>query len=361
MRTGNTAALTLACVAAWSLAACNRNAPRPATKPTPRYATAAASVDGAVFIAGGITRTGAGDVTVAAVEAYDPGDRAWTRCSPMPTARSFAAAAALDGRLYVFGGLDTSGRALDTVEAYDPRTDSWSTCPPMEAPLSRLAAVTHGHRTIVVTGGLDARERNATRLRVFLPGDDRIWLNLFPELPSGRHGLGLVDADDRTERMFAIGGYDESGPLATVDCWGVGLVRALDDDGKQLFADHWETDSETGETEFVKLDKDFMGYDWRPTPPLHEARGFHGVARIGRRIYAVGGRCRDIPPTEVLDLDDLEAGWRPAAPLPKDLCRFSLVAWRGHLLAFGGETGFGKSVNTDVLEYDPEADTWSVR
>jgi N-acetylneuraminic acid mutarotase len=57
----------------------------------------------------------------------------------------------------------------------------------------------------------------------------------------------------------------------------------------------------------------------------------------------------------------VSAGWRQAAALPKALCRFSLVAWNEHLLAFGGETEFGKAVNTDVLEYGPAADVWSVR
>ena len=73
------------------------------------------------------------------------------------------------------------------------------------------------------------------------------------------------------------------------------------------------------------------------------------------------GRCRDIPPTEVLDLDEIANGWRLAAPLPKDLCRFSMVAWEGRLLVFGGETDFGESVNTEVLEYAPDEDRWSVR
>ncbi len=57
----------------------------------------------------------------------------------------------------------------------------------------------------------------------------------------------------------------------------------------------------------------------------------------------------------------VDAGWKSLAPMPKDLCRFSMVAWNGHLLVFGGETDAGKAVNADVLEYDPGADKWTVR
>ena len=99
----------------------------------------------------------------------------------------------------------------------------------------------------------------------------------------------------------------------------------------------------------------------RPAPPPAEARGIFGAAVLGRRIYVVGGRVRDIPRTEILDIDDVAAGWKPAAPLPTDLCRLALVEWRGRLLAFGGETGSGNSVNEDVPEYHPSADAGSVR
>ena len=340
------------------LAACGQHPAGPVISPTPRYATVAAVVDGVVYVAGGIERGPVGDATTAAVEAYDPGERTWTRCAPMPTARSFGAAAALDGRIYVFGGLDAAGKALDVVEVYDPSRDAWSACPPMETALSRLAAVTHGGRGVLVAGGLDASDRNSAKQFWFAPRENNAWRGWSP-LPTARHGFGLADADDGTERMFAIGGYDESGPLSATDRWGVGTVRALDAAGNPRWPGATSTNPDTGEV--TKLDRDYKGYLWESAPPLHEARGFHAVARIGRRIYAVGGRSPVPPRTEILDMDAVPAGWQQAAPLPRDLCRFSLVAWDGHLLAFGGETDFGGSVNTDVLEYDPAVDTWSVR
>ena len=41
------------------------------------------------------------------------------------------AAAALDGKLYAFGGGGEGFQALKTVECYDPAKESWTPCAPM--------------------------------------------------------------------------------------------------------------------------------------------------------------------------------------------------------------------------------------
>lgn len=72
------------------------------------------------------------------VEAYDPQKNLWTRCTPMPSARtdpSIIATRDATGhvRIYSIGGRDfrTPGSGLATVEAYDPVSDTWSTKTPM--------------------------------------------------------------------------------------------------------------------------------------------------------------------------------------------------------------------------------------
>lgn len=51
----------------------------------------------------------------------------WATKSPMPTARYGAAAAVVNGIIYVIGGYN--GNYLATVEAYNPMSDTWSTTP----------------------------------------------------------------------------------------------------------------------------------------------------------------------------------------------------------------------------------------
>ena len=44
----------------------------------------------------------------------------WTNGAPMPTARSEIAGTILDGKIYIIGGFDGSGRSTTTSEFYDP-------------------------------------------------------------------------------------------------------------------------------------------------------------------------------------------------------------------------------------------------
>src|ERR687897_1364984 len=75
----------------------------------------------------------------------------WTRAAPMPTSRSEVAAAALDGRIYVAGGIAQWGTS-PAFEAYDPATDRWEELPPLPKAVHHLAAAATDDR-IYVTGG----------------------------------------------------------------------------------------------------------------------------------------------------------------------------------------------------------------
>ena len=69
---------------------------------------------------------------------YDPQANAWTQMESMGTARREHASAAVGGKLYVFGGWDEEGEALNTAEVYDPASGSWAQGPSLTA---REAAV----------------------------------------------------------------------------------------------------------------------------------------------------------------------------------------------------------------------------
>jgi hypothetical protein len=111
-----------------------------------------------VYAIGG--QDGSGQV-LASMEAYDPLQKTWTQMPPMPTARSFLAAAT--GRcptglpqpfqcIFAFGGFDGT-RVLSTVEVYNPGTNSWTEAPPMPTARASLAAVDGPDGQIYVIGG----------------------------------------------------------------------------------------------------------------------------------------------------------------------------------------------------------------
>jgi len=54
------------------------------------------------------------------MEVYDPAANSWTTIAPMKTAVQAAASVALNGELYVIGGMDAANATVATVQVYNP-------------------------------------------------------------------------------------------------------------------------------------------------------------------------------------------------------------------------------------------------
>ncbi|MGH8651544.1 MAG: Kelch repeat-containing protein, partial [Gammaproteobacteria bacterium] len=94
--------------------------------PEARGALAAAVLDDRILVVGGIGPLGlASDLF-----AYEPAADSWTKKTPAPTRRDYLAAGALRGLFYVAGGRERSlSRNLAALESYDPIKDTWRTEP----------------------------------------------------------------------------------------------------------------------------------------------------------------------------------------------------------------------------------------
>ena len=80
------------------------------------------------------------DKSVNSAYVYDPQADAWTQLASMGIARRLHASAAVDGKLYVFGGISPVDR-LSTAEVYDPASDSWMPVTSLTSARSSLVAV----------------------------------------------------------------------------------------------------------------------------------------------------------------------------------------------------------------------------
>ncbi|HEX9222464.1 MAG TPA: kelch repeat-containing protein [Candidatus Acidoferrales bacterium] len=128
--------------------------------PTPARAGAASgdtTHGGFLYVIGGENSTG----VLADLQRYDPVTDMWTPLMPMTTARAGAAAAVIDDGIFVIGGRKSTngpcsgGPYLQTVEKYDIDTDTWSPVAQLPSARSDLAAVAHGGK-IFVFGGCDS-------------------------------------------------------------------------------------------------------------------------------------------------------------------------------------------------------------
>jgi N-acetylneuraminic acid mutarotase len=118
--------------------------------PEPVQSAAVAVVNGKIYLIGGRTETyatvTASSAASTAVQEFDPETKGWRPRQPMPTARTGAAAAVRDGKVFVVGGA-SAGQAVAIVEIYDPATDTWTTG-------TRLRTARTGHGVASVQGRL---------------------------------------------------------------------------------------------------------------------------------------------------------------------------------------------------------------
>ncbi|MBI4465118.1 MAG: hypothetical protein HY647_10475 [Acidobacteria bacterium] len=170
---------------------------------TPRGASGVAALDGRIYVAGGLV----GAVSVNHLEAYDPASNTWTRLAPMPTARDHLTAQAVGGKFYAISGRQ-SGVVLTVNEEYDPAANTWRFRARIPTARGGIGSGTLAGR-IQVFGGegpSGTLEGTFSQNEEYDPVADT-WRALAP-MPTPRHGL--YGATVEGKRLFAPSG----GPLA---------------------------------------------------------------------------------------------------------------------------------------------------
>ena len=132
-------------------------------KPCPmaRYSAAAAVLDGAIWVAGGRTVSGGG---TGRLDRYDPTADRWDTLAPIPPSPATGqqvggglAMAAAGGKLVAFGGewfqRGGGGGVFAETWLYDPATDRWERGPDMRTPRHGLAAAAVDGVVYAIAGG----------------------------------------------------------------------------------------------------------------------------------------------------------------------------------------------------------------
>ena len=114
-----------------------------------------ATLDGSVYVIGGY-RT-ASFAQVSDVYRYDPAADVWTRLTNLPSSRGAAAAAAIDGKIYVAGGESHDYHiegVLRDVEVFDPALNDWYRLPAMPTVRHGVNVAAYNGKLFVVGGHL---------------------------------------------------------------------------------------------------------------------------------------------------------------------------------------------------------------
>lgn len=272
----------------------------------PRSEMPAAAIGGLIHVPGGFMETAQGAAGQAFHEVYDPGTDEWSRLADMPEPRHHHMAAAVEGRLYVFGGFSDAGSSTTigtNTWRYSPASDEWEALADMPAPVAAGAAVPDGD-SIVLIGGVPT----GTAVYRYSISDDR-WEELPPLQTAREHNAAVVVAGT----IHVLGGR-----------WAgmtSGSVEVL----------------EPGATA------------WVDGPEMLEPRsGF--AATVWRGAVVVGGGedlgdLRTLTSVEVLTSTD----WVSDAPLPVPLHGFAFVTVDDDLYSVGGSRRAGFVSNSGEM------------
>ena len=174
--------------------------------PTARAGLAIAVVGDSIYAIGGRTATAGpctGDGALATVERYDIASDTWTPVASLLAPRSDLAAAAVGGKIYVFGGCDNAGTFLADVDVYNPVTDTWSTAPAnMPTARAGMYAVATKGGTVYVIGGWDGVGPGLSTNEAYKVSQDTWTPGLLP-MPTHRAEVGAVGHGGR---IYIVGG-----------------------------------------------------------------------------------------------------------------------------------------------------------
>lgn len=271
----------------------------------------------------------------------------WQRRTQAPTARQEVASASLDGRVWVIGGLTSAG-ASNVVESYDPAADRWSAGPSLPLAVHHAAAAVY-HGEIVVLGGfVDASSLYAQATDRAFALRDGAWV----ELPRLRRPRGAAAAAVVGDSLVLAGGRDAAiliGPTEIFDgrAWRdaepIPTRRdhlAAVSDGRSVFTVGGRFLS-PGATSAAFERFDPAANAWERLPAMPTARGGLAAALVAGRVVTAGGEDPTGAFGDVEAYDTASGAWSALAPLPTPRHGLALERVGNQILALVGGTAYG--------------------
>ena len=266
--------------------------------PVAREMVAVDALGGLVYVAGGNSPSGPS----VNVDAYDPVTNSWSARPPLPRPRWFGnGGATLQGKLYVPGGFDGSGRATNTNFRFDPASNRWEPAARMPAGGGCGGTTVHGGQLYVYIGCTAPGGQYTSLFFRYDPRSNR-WSTLAP--PNQKHVYPAIAAV-RGE-IFVAGGIDGDFPnpifTAAVEAYNPATNR------------------------------------WRRVASMPTIRYFASARNIAGRMYVVGGRCCNGGAylDTVERYDPVSDSWDSLSPMPTPRYALGTAIIQGRLYAVGG-------------------------
>ncbi len=295
--------------------------------PTARASASAATIDGKIYVMGGIESGVAfGEPASAIVEIYDPVTDSWDTSSagPMPVGKNSYTTAVVNNKIYVIGGQSTVGTTnLSSVYEYDPQTDEWTAKKPMPDERAGLSSgVVNGKIYLVGGYNLYPNSWNVYHLAKAWEYDPVIdeWDTTKAALNVPREYLTASVVDGR---IYAFGGWDDAGTVfRTAEMY----------------------DPETDE--------------WKLLPDMDEERVYLKSGAINNKIYLFGGSTlHSVPPkSDTWEYDPVSNTYRDVTSMPIGMMHGAASTAHAKIYWFGGfeePLHFPGTMSAKVFEFTP--------
>jgi len=272
------------------------------------------------------------------------GGDGWRPIAPAPTARQQVPAVTLNGSVWLLGGLTNHG-ATDTVEGFDPVTNSWKTAPKLPAPLHHSTAVNYRDELVVLGGWIPegGNPSAETSKRVFALREGAKW----EELPALRHPRAAAAAAVVGGKIVVVGGQADGQLVRETEVFDGKAWRdakpmptarehvAAAADRRYLYAiGGRELSSDHNLAAFERYDPE--SDEWERLPDLPTPRGGLGATVAGNHVVAAGGE----EPTGVratVEAFDISAGrWMRLDDLPTPRHGLGVASIGTRVFALGG-------------------------
>ncbi|HLN45088.1 MAG TPA: kelch repeat-containing protein [Candidatus Sulfotelmatobacter sp.] len=135
-------------------------------------------------------------------EVYDPATDSWETKAPIPTPRSQMTASTVDGKIYVIGGIvdPLNGKITHLNEVYDPQTDEWTTKAEVPGEFYSHGAAVVGDKIYIIDTQFD------DGLQIYNPKTDNWTKGAAPPYEAHRAGVAATSGLIAPKRIYVFGG-----------------------------------------------------------------------------------------------------------------------------------------------------------
>jgi N-acetylneuraminic acid mutarotase len=259
----------------------------------------------------------------------------WTTKLSIPTARTDAGVAVVNGLIYVIGGYKSGSLYVATNEVYNPVTDSWSTKNPMPTPRSGCGVAVFQNKIFVIGGRIGSTTDGfSSANEVYDPTTDT-WTTK-TSMPTER---GYLSANEINGKIYAMGGMSW---LTSPNGWKYHDTNEV----YNPVSDSWTT----------------------AAPMPNQAYGF-ASAVVDHKIYAISGLraisyTNSLIPKTCQIYDPASNSWSLGKDIPTGVVFPSAAVTSGSIypkaiyVIAGGYYASNPGPDNYVQVYDPIGNTW---